>query len=62
MGVVAVELAAAFGPTGPYPVGGLVAGASMPVGFDEGLDEEGLISVAGFPVGAQAAADGGEEV
>jgi len=62
VGVVAVELAAAFGSSDPGRLGGLVAGASMPADFDEGLDECRLIAVALLPVGAQAGGDGAEEV
>ncbi len=62
VGVVAVELAAAFGGSDPDPVRSLVAGAGVTADLDEGLDEERLVAVAGVPVVAQTAGDGPKEV
>ena len=45
-----VELAASSGLTDVDPVGGLVTGAAVALGLDEGLKEDGTIPVALLPV------------
>ncbi len=63
---VPVPLAAASGLAQAEPASGAVAGAEEAVGVDERFEEDGLVAVAGAPVGRQAADDlaqqaGGQE-
>ena len=59
--MAAVEFAASLGLAGQDPVGGAVAGSGEPAGLDEGLSQDGGVSVAGVPVGGQPAGDGAEQ-
>ena len=62
VGVVAVELAAAFCATDPDPVRSLVAGTPAATDLDESLDDKRLLAVVGLPVVSQTMGDGAEEM
>ena len=55
-------LAAPGGLADVGPVGGLVAGAAMALGLDEGLEQDRRIAVALMPVEGQLAGDSGQDL
>ena len=60
MEVVLIEFAAALSESDADPVGSAVAGAVEAVGLDKGFQQNGLITVAGEPIGGQLTGCGGE--